>query len=552
MSRIALKAFLLVLFLLFVPATAWAIEVFDSETTFFARAGEVSTVDFADPSVPTEVFDPFLVIHDVRFEISSGRGAECAQSAEKPCWYTVEDRGSGKLLSSAFFAVAMEEWAFGAGDWDVIRFGDKRSVRAFGFYFHSLVSAKPPGFTGWEILVHERDGTATSVTLPFFTDDEPVYRGFVSDTGISMIDIGSMPGPTSFNWAYEAVSHSPVTEHERNALKGVLVAHPSIALPADDRKRLRNDMLERRGGLYYDIKANKPATGIIELPHPGGEVYVRAYLEGGRKNGPETHWYPNGQISSEMFYLNGRKHGRFQEWHEGGEKKADIAYYQGRVDGRATWWHINGQEENEVAYRLGRREGIERRWFQDGQLESEVLYVAGAPEGKWTAWHANGQKHSEGNFISGKRQGRFITWYADGQINSDVQYVDGKAEGLLVEWYENGQKSMEQELKGGLRVGRQTQWYENGHVKAEIDFLNGKFHGRHAWYFLDDSLEMEFYFRDGQLHGLGRQWHANGQLKSEGTFKNGKPIGKHTFWNENGKKLRSRPRDYPKIPDVTG
>jgi antitoxin component YwqK of YwqJK toxin-antitoxin module len=508
-------------------ASVRGVEIFDTETAFLARAGEVSTVDFADPSVPAEVFEPFVVIDDVHYEISAGRAAKCFQSEDESCWRTAEDDGVRKLWSSAFHAVAMEEWAFGAGDWDVIRFGDKRSVTSVGFYFHSLFPGKPPGFVGWEILVHERDGTTTSVTVPPLTDGKPAYFGFVSDTGIWMIDVGSMPGPMSLAWAYEAVSHSPVIEHESEAPTAAPDAQTLRSRAPADAKRLDNDRLERREGLYYDARTDKPATGMVELRHANGQAYVRAYLDGGKKNGPETHWHPNGQMSSEMFYLQGRKHGRQQEWHVGGEKLSDVFYYQGRKEGLATWWYASGQKEIEITFRLGRREGIERRWFETGELQSSVLYVADAPEGTAAVWHANGEKRSEGNFTDGKKHGRFI------------------------EWYENGQQSMTQELKGGVRVGRQTQWYEDGQLKAEIDFLDGEFHGRAAWYYPDGSLELEFHFREGKLHGLGRQWHANGQIKSQGEFKNGKKVGKHLFWDENGRKLRRRPRDYPTLPEVT-
>lgn len=551
MSRTIPRTLLLALSLLLVSASVRGVEIFDTETAFLARAGEVSTVDFADPSVPAEVFEPFVVIDDVHYEISAGRGAKCFQSADDSCWRTAEYDGVRKLWSSAFYAVAMEEWAFGAGDWDVIRFGNKRSVASLGFYFHSIFPGKPPGFTGWEILVHERDGTTTSVTVPPLTDGEPAYLGFVSDTGIWMLDVGSMPGPMSLAWAYEAVSHSPVIEHEREAPTAAPDTQTLRSQAPEDAPRLDNDRLERREGRYYDARTNKPATGMVEMRHAGGQIHVRAYLEDGKKNGAERHWHPNGKMSSEMFYLQGRKHGRQQEWHAGGEKLSDVFYYQGRKEGLATWWYANGQKEIETTFRIGRQEGIERRWFESGELQSSTMYIAGASEGISTLWHANGEKRSEGNFTDGKKHGQFISWYENGQMQSEVQYVNGKAEGLAVEWYENGQKSMTQELKDGVRVGRQTQWYEDGQLKAEMDFLDGKFHGRTAWYFPDGSLEMEFHFRDGQLHGLGRQWHANGQLKSEGEFKNGKKIGKHGFWDENGRKLRRRPRDYPALPEVT-
>jgi len=551
MTRTILAALLVAAILLLFPASARSLEVFDSESAFLAQAGEVSSVDFADPSVPEKVLEPFLVIDDVHYEISAGRGAKCTSRSRGSCWSTSEDDGVRRLLSSAVFAVAEEAWAFGAGEWDVIRFGDHHSVDAFGFYFHSLAPMKPPGFAGWEILIHERDGTVTSVAIRPFTDDnKPVYRGFVSQTGIWMIDVGSAPGQATANWAYEAVSHSPIAEREGDVPIGSLDERQPEHAAMKNAAHIDNDQLQQQGGGYYDTKTKKPATGIVEVRHDNGQLRFRAYLEDGRKSGAETHWYPNGQISAEMFYVRGRKHGPQWEWHEGGEKQSHAAYYHGRMNGPAKWWHANGGLEIEATYRLGLGEGIERRWFDNGQLSSEVLYVLGGPEDTSTTWYASGQKQAEGRFTNGQRHGRFVTWYESGEVKSEAEYVQGKAEGLGTEWYENGNKSMTQEFSGGLRVGRQTQWYEGGQLKAELDFLDGQLHGRAAWYSPDGNLELDFYFRDGKLHGPGRQWHENGQLKSEGEFKNGKAVGKHRFWDENGRKLRSRPRDYPALPNT--
>ena len=536
--------------LFFLAGAVQAVEMFDTEAAFLAHAGDVSTVDFSAAAVPAEVFDPYVVIDAVRYEISSGRSAKCAQGSGRPCWFTSTDGGQGKLLSSAFFAVAMEEWSFGAGDWDIIRFGDRRSVHAIGFYIHSLLPSKPPGFEGWEMLVHERNGTTTLVSVPPVIKGHAVYRGFYSESGIWMIDIGSRPGPAAFNWAYEAVSHSPVNEHESDAAlfpTNVRPLGPSEPVAA---RQLDNDKIERRGGLYFETKAKEPATGTIELRHPDGRLSVRARIVGGRKNGRETHWHANGQPSYEVVYVEGRKHGAMQQWHENGRKQSELTYYQGRIEGPAYWWYANGQQEIEVNYHLGRREGVERRWFENGMLESEVMYIANAPEGTSIARYPTGEKKSEGTFVDGRRHGKVLQWFANGQIRSEMHFADGKLEGRGTEWYENGQKSMTQDFEHGLRVGRQTQWYEDGQLKAELEFLNGKLHGRTTWYFPDGSREMEFHFRDGQLHGLGRQWHANGQLASEGEFKNGKVVGRHKFWDEKGRKLRSRPKNYPNLPQT--
>lgn len=536
-----------------------AVELIDRETQFLSAAPIVSTESFERDVDFLKIQEPTVTIGGVVYEISSGRAADCFKSAFRHCWSIEKQKGASQFSSGAIFAIGMADWNMGAGDWDIIHFGDKRSVTAFGFYIQAAADFIPKDFPGWEILVHEVDGTVTSFGVATkAAKKKPVYFGFISEVGISKIDVGSKPGRAAFNWDYMLVSRSGIVETARTGeppdrTVEQLPHSPLVGSSAKpDAGMIDNDNIELRGALYYEVGSKTPATGIVVARYGNGRTLAEMHVIDGVRRGPDIYWHANGQMKSRGQYVDGRRHGLFEYWHENGQDSALINYSYGRKVGPVTWWHENGRKKQERFIREGRKEGKERGWYANGQLQNQANFVNGGVDGAYTEWYPSGEKKTEASFENGRQHGPMVRWYENGQPKSEATFVNGEYEGIATSWYSNGQKELEQKFENGERVGLQKQWYEDGSIKAEISFMNDKLHGRTTWWYQDGTTEMILNFMDGQLHGRGTFWHSNAQMKSDGEFKNGKVTGRHSFWDEKGKKLRRRPRDYPSIPKVGG
>lgn len=537
--------------LLLLSTSTAAVELIDAEAQFLSAAPIVSTETFERDVDFLKIREPTVTIDDVVYEISSGRAADCFKSTFRHCWSIERQKGANQLSSGANFAIGMADWNMGAGDWDIIHFGDRRRVKAFGFYIQAAVDFVLDDFPGWEILVHEDDGTVTSFTVATKSAKKrPVYFGFISEAGISKIDVGSKPGRAAFNWDYMLVSRSQI-------LKTVHVDGPSDPTAEQFPAKsvvdvIDNDDIEQRGALFYEVGSRTPATGTVIARYENGGTLAELHVRAGVRHGPDIYWHANGQMKSRGRYVDGRRHGLFEYWHENGQASALIEYSYGRKVGPVTWWHANGQKKQERFFREGRKEGEERSWYANGQLQNQANFVNGGFEGTFTQWHPEGEKKTEASFENGRQHGPMARWHENGQLKSEATFVNREYEGVATSWYSNGQKNLEQTFQNGKRVGLQKQWYEDGSVKAEISFANDKLHGPTTWWYQDGTTEMILNFMDGQLHGRGTFWHSNGQMKSDGEFKDGKAKGRHSFWDEKGKKLRRRPRDYPSVPKVGG
>jgi len=544
---------------LLLSTSAAAIELIDSEAQFLSAAPIVSTESFERDVDFLKIQEPTVTIDDVVYEISSGRAASCFKSAFRHCWSIEKQKGANRFSSGANFAIGMADWNMGAGDWDIIHFGDKRSVKAFGFYIQAAVDFVPNDFPGWEILVHEEDGTVTSFGVATKTaKKKPVYFGFISEVGISKIDVGSKPGRAAFNWDYMLVSRSRIVEtaHAEGPPDAIAEQLPPNSIvdssPEPGGGMIDNDDIELRGALYYDVGSKTPATGIVVARYDNGRTLAEMHMSAGVRQGADIYWHANGQMKSRGRYVDGRRHGLFEYWHENGQASALIKYSYGRKVGPVTSWHENGQKKQERFFREGRKEGKERGWYANGQLQSQANFVNGGFDGTYTQWHPDGEKKTEASFENGRQHGPMARWYESGQPKTEATFVNGEYERVATSWYSNGQKELEQAFENGKRGGLQKQWYEDGSVKAEVSFVDDKLHGPTTWWYQDGTTEMILNFMDGQLHGRGTFWYSNGQMKSDGEFKNGKVTGRHSFWDEKGKKLRRRPRDYPSIPKVGG
>lgn len=198
--------------------------VYASEAEFLTNAPIVSTENFDSYDTPTFIDNWVVQIDDVIYEISSRGDHDCAVISGDHCWYMTGRRSDGQppvTSPNMFGSDAIGE--FGTGDgWDIIGFGENRGVNALGFYFLSVISYDwivehlLPNFFGWEMAVHECNGTVTLLDVPPVTAATATYFGFTSEGGICQVHIAAQGPPTNIgystvNWAYDSVSRSEIT-----------------------------------------------------------------------------------------------------------------------------------------------------------------------------------------------------------------------------------------------------------------------------------------------------------------------------------------------------
>ena len=136
-----------------------------------------------------------------------------------------------------------------------------------------------------------------------------------------------------------------------------------------------NILIEKKDGLIYKQKSEKPYTGIIV----------------------DT---INNKIT-EYNVKDGLKNGRFK-----------ISY-------------VNGQVEMEGNMLNDKNEGEWKYYFPNGQLESIGNFENDKPSGKWIFYYATGNKKEEGKFKEGKREGKWIEYDSTGIVKNFINFSVG-------------------------------------------------------------------------------------------------------------------------------
>ena len=241
--------------LLAMPAFPQTLQIYDSELEFFANADIYSTENFDSYPTDTMIKSWSVVFDDVIYEIANGEFHDCTIIPGDICWQIRAVLSDGpppvsppNLLNSE----SLGELDTGDG-WDVISFGDNQGVHAFGFYFLSSVSYdfilrnnEFSPFFGWEIAIHECNGTTTFLDVPPETAIAAAYFGFVSSVKICKIEVATQLPPvniaySAMNWAYDSVSRSAITP---------IVQEVSISI------RARKIQARSRGRIWVAILSN--------------------------------------------------------------------------------------------------------------------------------------------------------------------------------------------------------------------------------------------------------------------------------------------------------
>ncbi len=141
-----------------------------------------------------------------------------------------------------------------------------------------------------------------------------------------------------------------------------------------------------------------------------------------------------------------------------------------------------------------------------------------------------------------KDQGRTIVYGKDDQVVfQEVIVQDSFIERKT--WYSTGKPKTEIHFtKGFLKDmlnGEKVEWYENGLKKSHYYFLNDKPDGTIREWHLSGNLKKIGFYSHGNMCGRYQEWHQNGLPAIQGMFQFGKKYGVWTYWDIQGKRLRT-------------
>ncbi len=100
---------------------------------------------------------------------------------------------------------------------------------------------------------------------------------------------------------------------------------------------LTGENLVERDGLWYQVQAEKPFTGMMAEYWPGGEKKVEAELVDGQVSGRLSEWHEDGRKSSQTEYREGKLHGKAISWYDNGQKQAEVEFQEGEEISRREW-----------------------------------------------------------------------------------------------------------------------------------------------------------------------------------------------------------------------
>ena len=136
-----------------------------------------------------------------------------------------------------------------------------------------------------------------------------------------------------------------------------------------------NILIEKRNGLIYKQKSDKPYTGIII------DTVKNKIMEYNVKDG--------------------LKNGQFK-----------ISYLNNQIE-------IVGNMKDD------KNEGEWKYYYPDGQLESIGNFKNDTPSGKWTFYYPSGIMKEEGKYKEGRRDGKWIKYDTTGKVLNYTNFSKG-------------------------------------------------------------------------------------------------------------------------------
>ena len=100
----------------------------------------------------------------------------------------------------------------------------------------------------------------------------------------------------------------------------------SLPLQFFSQKIVKNDDLEERNGLFYEIDNNTPFTGKCVTTYPSGKLGMGGFIKDGLRDGEWIWFYENGNKKRYCMYKNGVKDGASIFYYKNGQKKSEIIF----------------------------------------------------------------------------------------------------------------------------------------------------------------------------------------------------------------------------------
>ncbi len=127
-------------------------------------------------------------------------------------------------------------------------------------------------------------------------------------------------------------------------------------------------------GIAYDIKTNKPITGILKKYYPGtGRLLFEMQYKNGKVHGLTKSYYESGALKSESYYKEGRQNGPSKLYYESGKLQAERYMKDNEYDGMHRMYSKSGVLMHETED----KDGIQvssKLYDESGELIGESKY----------------------------------------------------------------------------------------------------------------------------------------------------------------------------------
>jgi antitoxin component YwqK of YwqJK toxin-antitoxin module len=152
--------------------------------------------------------------------------------------------------------------------------------------------------------------------------------------------------------------------------------------------------------ITYDIKTNKPLTGIVKSYDYNGAPSQVAHYKDGKYHGKVME-YRDGQLVRETNYNNGLFHGIYKKYSS-----------------------YNGQLEFSAVFKNGLKNGISKE-YTSGKVTRESGYLNGKKEGVHKAYKENGSLAGTWTYSNDKQHGISKLYYENGKVSKEESFTNG-------------------------------------------------------------------------------------------------------------------------------
>lgn len=196
----------------------------------------------------------------------------------------------------------------------------------------------------------------------------------------------------------------------------------------------REDLIQRKDGLYYKKYTKDPFTGISEEFWENGKIKSKNNYKSGHLKFSEL-FYPT--WSSKTNYKNNECHGLDYHFDKDGRLVSKSNYKNGKMHGPSELFNDNGQLEGKSNYKNGKKHGPSV-WILDGQLRLRNNYKNGILHGT-SEYFLDCGDFLKGNYKNGKKHGLFECFVKD---DGDAGRSDGDGDFKSVSkrTYKNGKQ----------------------------------------------------------------------------------------------------------------